>query len=259
MMGKQQENYGDILSKYLVEKISGKRVRWVQPKKIPWFSLPKLNYLGVGSIIHHATKRSIVWGSGIIDQKQEIASAAFRAVRGPKTRDYLIKHGYDCPEVYGDPALLLPDYFSPAITKKFKIGIIPHYNDFENIFHHFKDTENVKVIDMMTDDIEKTTVEILVCEKIISSSLHGVIIAHAYGIPALCVQFSDKVFGNGIKYTDYYASIGYEGFVPTIYEPVSLLRETEFMFEAAFQPQGIKIEELKGSLLKVCPFSKKAI
>ncbi|AVR47267.1 polysaccharide pyruvyl transferase family protein [Christiangramia fulva] len=255
-MGKQKENYGDLLSKYLVEKISGKKVNWVQPKKMPWYSSSKKNYLAAGSIIHHANKNSIVWGSGIIDHEQEIAVADFRAVRGPETRKYLLGKGCHCPEVYGDPALLLSDYFKPQINKRFKLGIIPHYNDFKEIKNHWKDQDGVSIIDMMTDNIEKTTVEILECEKIISSSLHGVIVAHAYGIPAVCVQFSDKVFGNGIKYTDYYASIGFDGFVQTNRDILSIVCETEKLFVDAFQPEEEKIQELKKSLLKVCPFKK---
>ncbi|WP_227009068.1 polysaccharide pyruvyl transferase family protein [Christiangramia fulva] len=256
LMGKQKENYGDLLSKYLVEKISGKKVNWVQPKKMPWYSSSKKNYLAAGSIIHHANKNSIVWGSGIIDHEQEIAVADFRAVRGPETRKYLLGKGCHCPEVYGDPALLLSDYFKPQINKRFKLGIIPHYNDFKEIKNHWKDQDGVSIIDMMTDNIEKTTVEILECEKIISSSLHGVIVAHAYGIPAVCVQFSDKVFGNGIKYTDYYASIGFDGFVQTNRDILSIVCETEKLFVDAFQPEEEKIQELKKSLLKVCPFKK---
>ena len=95
---KDKENYGDLLSKYLVEKISGRPVKFVHPKKQPWYTLNKTNYLAAGSIIHHATKDSIVWGSGIIDRQQKIADADFRAVRGPETRKFLLKLGYECPE-----------------------------------------------------------------------------------------------------------------------------------------------------------------
>ena len=91
MLLKEKENYGDLLSKYLVEKISGRPVKWIHPKKQPWYKLNKKNYLAIGSILHHATKNSVVWGSGIIDQKHKVAQADFRAVRGPRTREYLHK------------------------------------------------------------------------------------------------------------------------------------------------------------------------
>ena len=130
---KKKENYGDLLSKYLVEKISGKEIKWVHPKKQPWHKWDKKNYVTIGSILHHASKDSIVWGSGIIDNEQTLAKADFLAVRGPQTRKILLDLGYDCPEVYGDPALLLPKYYHPEVNKKYKLGIIPHYHDFNSV------------------------------------------------------------------------------------------------------------------------------
>ena len=117
---KPKENYGDLLSKYIVEKISAEKVKWVHPKKQPWYRFDKTNYLGIGSILAHASKNSIVWGSGIIDQNHPVEKADFRAVRGPKTRERLLALGYKCPEIYGDPALLLPKYFNPKVEKKYK-------------------------------------------------------------------------------------------------------------------------------------------
>lgn len=53
---KPKENYGDLLSKYIVEKISAEKVKWVHPKKQPWYRLDKTNYLGIGSILAHASR-----------------------------------------------------------------------------------------------------------------------------------------------------------------------------------------------------------
>lgn len=204
---KQKENYGDLLAKYLVEKISGRPVKWVHPKKKSWFKLNKKNYMAIGSILHHATKQSVVWGSGIIDQKHNIAEADYRAVRGPRTRDFLLNLGYDCPEVFGDPALLLPRYFSSAEEKKWKIGIIPHYLDFEEVKEAYSDEQDILVIDMMTLDVEAVTKQILQCRCTLSSSLHGLIVSHAYTIPSVWVEFSGKLFGDGIKFIDYLESV----------------------------------------------------
>lgn len=256
LMGKKKENYGDLLSRYLVEKISGKEAEWVQPKNKPWYKKSKTNYLAAGSIIHHVNEKSIVWGSGIIDHRQKIRKADFWAVRGPETRKYLQEKGYDCPDIYGDPALLLPDYFNPKLKKKFKLGIIPHYNDLVQVKKEYGNIDGIKIIDMMTNDVEETTMEILECERIISSSLHGVIVSHAYDIPVICVKFSNRVFGDGIKYKDYYASIGYEDFSQIDLSSYLKPEELEQLFKNAFQPRQEKMKELKRGLMRVCPFLK---
>ncbi|PKD21200.1 exosortase [Salegentibacter salinarum] len=255
-MFREKENYGDLLSKYLVEKISGKPVKFVQPKKQPWYKMNKTNFLAVGSILHHATKHSIIWGSGIIDHEQEIAEANFRAVRGPQTRDYLLKLGYRCPEVYGDPALLLPKYYNPQVKKKYKIGVIPHYHDYKTAVAFFGDKPGIKVIDLLTMNVEEVTRQILSSENIISSSLHGLIVAHAYQIPALWVEFSDKIFGNGIKYVDYFESLKLPIYKAEFIENGKTAEELfQLMQSKPLLPEVDQLEKIQKSLLKSCPFS----
>ena len=255
LMGKEKENYGDLLSKYLVEKISGQQIKWVQPKKQAWYHRNKKNYLTVGSIIHHATKDSIVWGSGIIDQHQQIAPADFRAVRGPRTRKYLLDLGYDCPEVYGDPALLLPLYFQPKVKKKFSLGIIPHYHDYNQVTEFYKDSPDILIIDLMTMDVEAATKQILSCEKTISSSLHGIIVSHAYEIPSIWVKFSEKIFGNDIKYQDYLESVNIPFYKPTYIESRIKGSAIEILiFETPNLPKEGEIKQLQEGLMKSCPF-----
>jgi pyruvyltransferase len=255
LMSKKKENYGDLLSKYLVEKLSEKKVEWVQPKKMSWFKLNKINYLAAGSIIHHANKKSIVWGSGIIDEKQKIAKADFQAVRGPRTRNYLLDLGYACPEVYGDPAVLLPLIYKPNIDKVYRIGVIPHYNDYNSVYEIYKNANGVRVIDLMTLDIEKVTNEILKCEKVVSSSLHGIIVAHAYRIPAVWIEFSNKIFGNGIKYMDYLESVKLPTYKPNFVGDNLMESELiELVENGANLPTENIIKKLQEDLMVNCPF-----
>jgi len=252
---KKKENYGDLLSKYLVEKISGKEVKWVHPKKQPWYTWDKTNYVTIGSILHHASKDSIVWGSGIIDKEQHISKADFRAVRGPKTREYLMKLGYACPEVYGDPALLLPKFYNPEVEKKHKLGIIPHYHDFKFVSENYKNDPEILVIDLMTLDVEEVTREILSCEKTISSSLHGVIVSHAYGIPSIWVEFSNEIFGDGIKYLDYLESIGLSIYKPKFLTGINSVKDLEVLIKNLPNlPEKVKITEMQERLMESCPF-----
>lgn len=255
---KEKENYGDLLSKYLVEKISGREVKWVHPRKQPWYKPEKKNYLAVGSILHHATKQSIVWGSGIIDQKQIITDAHYKAVRGPFSRNIILKAGFKCPENYGDPALLLPLYFKTPIEKEWKLGIIPHYHDYDTISKLYKDEEDIRVIDVMTNDIEEVTSIILACQYTISSSLHGLIVSHAYDIPSLWVQFSDKLFGDGIKFKDYFASVELGYYKVIINNKRSIKSLLTLFKEYPVKPDRQKITELQKSLLSSCPFHKQS-
>ena len=255
LMDKKKENYGDLLSKYLTKKISKKDIKWVHPKKLPWYRIDRINYLGVGSIIHHATKHSIVWGSGIIDHEQQVASADFRAVRGPKTREFLIKSGYSCPEVYGDPALLLPRFYKPRIQKTYKIGLIPHYNDYKEVASLYASDEDILVIDLMTLDVEDVTDLILKCEQTISSSLHGLIVSHAYKIPSIWVEFSDNIFGNGIKYIDYLESVDLPLYRPDFLEDLRSVDEFQILLgNYPNLPSLEKIKNLQDGLIMACPF-----
>ena len=99
----------------------------------PYFKPPKhdTEYCFIGSILSWlATSKSIVWGSGIIRDKDSIycQPKEVLAVRGPLTRERLLNEGIDCPEVYGDPALLLPLHYYPSIDHKYKYGIMARFN-----------------------------------------------------------------------------------------------------------------------------------
>jgi len=255
IQGKSKDNYGDLLGKYLVEKISKKTVVFAWPKKFSIYDWFSPIYVSIGSVLANVNYKCIVWGSGIIDRKTIIKKAKFLAVRGPQTRKVLLAQGFSVPEIYGDPALLLPRFFSPKVAKKFKIGVIPHYNDYKTVQKWFDDQEDILLIDLMTNDVETKTIEILQCEKIISSSLHGIIVAHTYGIPAVWQKFSVKVFGDDIKYQDYMESVNIPYYQPEIRkQPISRV-EMEFLFNQYTNlPDESQLENLREGLMEVCPF-----
>jgi pyruvyltransferase len=172
----------------------------------------KYKVYSTGSIMKYTNKESIVWGSGCIDINSigENPLKVF-SVRGPLTRNELLKRGIDCPEIYGDPALLYPKIYNPKIEKKYKWGLIPHYIDFESandrkIIKHFENL-GFKIIDICKGENEFID-ELLEVEYILSSSLHGLIASDAYGIPNARVSISNKLIGGDFKFIDYYKSVG---------------------------------------------------
>ncbi len=252
---KPHENYGDLLSKYLVEKISGRKVMYYNaPKKRKAFFQQK-HLLAIGSIMSYATKKSMVWGSGIITKKDTFSGGTFYAVRGPRSRERVLELGFKCPEVYGDPALLLPDYYRPANVKKsHTLGIIPHYVDYPKVAAWYQDKPDVKVIDLIGNDVEAITRKILSCERTVSSSLHGVIVSHAYGIPSVWVRFSDKLTGDNVKFEDYFLSVGLQPYTGMLIEDVISFSELESFFNISETlPEKETLEIIKERLLKAFP------
>jgi hypothetical protein len=228
-------NFGDILNKWLVEEISGRKV-----VKSP----PANNvHICIGSIIKYASDKMHVWGTGAMwEHDKPSPTAYYHAVRGPLTRDVVLRNGGDCPEIYGDPALLLPQFFNPEVPKKYKLGIIPHYVDYKAVKQAFP---KHKVINLINADPLAVVKEILQCEEIVSSSLHGIIAAQAYGVPAAWVQtIEGKLSGDGTKFRDYFLSTNQEIYTP--YE----LKDLDNI------PKSADIEIDLKKLLHAAPFFK---
>lgn len=171
----------------------------------------------IGSVMSKVRDSDVIWGVGCIRDISLNIRAKFLSVRGKLTRK-LIRGSY-VPEVYGDPALLLPLIFHPVVKKTNNVGYVPHYVD----KHLFK---NRKFIDVALP-WKQFVIEILKCKKIISSSLHGIVIAEAYGIPAEWAVYSDKVIGGGFKFKDYLTGTGREIQEPGLFPPIPNLPEIQ--------------------------------
>lgn len=243
-----EKNFGDILTPFILEALTDKKIVRIQKSQ---YYLHE-HYFVIGSILQRATKFTKVWGSGFIDENCQCIQAPLHvyAVRGPKSREKLLNAGVQCPEIYGDPALLLPKiYFPKKIEKKYKLGIIPHYIDKKiSWLDKIKNNEEIKVIDIQVDNPISFIDELLSCEKIASSSLHGIITADAYGIPSVWLEFSENVKGNGFKFIDYFLSVGRKDKKPLVVTDNIGLTE----IYDSFYDYKINIDLDK--LMDACPF-----
>lgn len=239
----EHPNWGDALSAVLAGLLSGRRI-----KEMLWHHQHR--YLAIGSILGGANSRAEVWGSGFMwaDEKLVEAPQAVHAVRGPRSRAKLLAMGIECPDIYGDPALLFPFFFNPTVEKKYPIGIIPHYSDQGHPWvEQYRGDPQVHIIDIQCG-IHKFVEEVKSCELIVSSSLHGVICSDSYGVPNLWIELSDEVWGSEFKFPDYFDSVGRE-----ISQPIA---PDENMTLSAvierFRPYSVNID-LK-PLIYACPF-----
>ena len=197
--GDKPRNFGDVLNANLF--------RYYGIDYTHTNNSNKANLFAIGSVIRLA-KKSVVLGSGIIKEGEKLdPENKYEFVRGPLTRQRILECGGECPEIYGDPALLLPK-FCPPVEKDCEIGFVPHYVH-KNPGKLAAKENGWKYIDVVNHDPLEVARQISACEKIVSTSLHGIIAAHAYGIPAAHIRLAKvkDLHGDGSKFADYYASV----------------------------------------------------
>lgn len=196
-------NIGDALTPWLIEKITGQ-----MPLYVPYgVEYPK--FMVSGSILNHAVPYTIVWGAGIADSNDIIhtrniwgKNIDIRATRGPySARRARIQAGIPVDHV-GDPAWLMPKFYIPVSRSLYKVGIIPHYVHHVEAAQWIGERTDIKLINVF-DTPENFVDDLLSCDVVYSSSLHGLIIADAYGIPSQWMDGTAKLGGDGIKFHDH--------------------------------------------------------
>lgn len=161
--------------------------------------------------------------------------------------------GIDCPSVFGDPALLLPRFYTPKrMEKRYKLGVIPHVIDWDyDVMRKIrKERNDILVIDLAHYDKWTDVIDqICSCEAIASSSLHGLIVSDAYNVPNCWITLSGKISGGLFKYFDYFSSVGREEAGPEKVEHMSDLQTIENKM-VSWKPITIDTDPILNS----CPF-----
>lgn len=194
---------GFVVADYMLKKRGLSLDTWVPQKR---------HMNSVGATIFSSYQTTTIWGSGVhhaegIFLKQlhyfPIRRLDIRSVRGPLSREVLLKMGHRCPEVYGDPAVLMPLIYQPHVEKIHEMLVISQIRTEVKFRAGHPD---LNMVSMNTNDYKAVIDAIASSKKVISSSLHGIILAEAYGVPAVMFRSYDKSVD--FKYLDYYASTG---------------------------------------------------
>lgn len=243
------QNWGDKLNPYLASRISGREV--IHRAEIyPVMRWPVHYWIGSHLSAACNDPQAIVWGAGFISSQDAVVAnpAKVYAVRGWLSNEKLKKAGITPPDVVGDPALLLPRFFQPA--RKYPqraLGVIAHcFERTDPFFLKARQWGNARFIDIC-GDIEDVVEKIVSCDRIVSSSLHGIICADAYGIPSVWLHASDKPKGDGFKFRDYFSSVGREDRGPLFVSESTEIEEIEDQFA------DYRVTIDLDTLLSVCP------
>ncbi|GFK23623.1 polysaccharide pyruvyl transferase family protein [Tetragenococcus halophilus] len=157
-----------------------------------------------------------VWGTGFIENKEWSNfyrnNMIFDAVRGQLTKNKVEDIlGHKINTTLGDGGILAPLLVEKGIekNKKYNVGIIPHFKEQnEPVFKKISDKfTNAKIINLR-DEPHQVIREIAQSEIVISSSLHGLIVADAFLVPNYHIVVTDNLLGDGFKFDDYYSAYG---------------------------------------------------
>lgn len=198
---KRPNNVGDHLSKVVFDFM-------LKNQRISRWQLHTIRFAFIGSVIQFIGAESHVFGSGFLSKKsieifkKKKPKLTIHAVRGPLTANALHEMGYIVPKIYGDPAILLPLIYEVKSVKLHTLTIIPHMSKL--VLYQTQYGENV--LSPLTEDWKAFVDRICASNLVISASLHGIIIAETYGVPA--VFLNDAESDDLFKYKDYYASTG---------------------------------------------------
>ncbi|MBL8599244.1 MAG: polysaccharide pyruvyl transferase family protein [Devosia sp.] len=211
----EDPNFGDIIAPWMHTMATGRRSVNV---RLRGGTSERPGIVTIGSLLHELDRPGhTVWGTGLICPIDEWIKAKLEnakpsrieAVRGHLTSNELVNQlGWDIPQVFGDPALLLPRYYRPRIRPELrdKIAVIPHYIHLDRFREMAPDT-SIVLVDARQHP-SKVIDAIASVERVVSTSLHGVICAQAFGKPWVSLLLADSpLVGGSFKFEDFFSNL----------------------------------------------------
>lgn len=202
-------NLGDKMGYLIANKILGdKKYKKLGMRDID--AVDESTFALVGSLLQVLAAKPVnVIGGGLINSNLRKYSEKIKiyGVRGFLTKALVLRDaGLDVP-VIGDPGLLLSDLYPLLKKEKKPLGFIIHKVDREIFLKNFPHFEN-QIIDNYLKP-EDFVEQLSGYSAVASTSLHGCVFCHSYGIPVRPFYLTDKVIGGDFKFSDYYSSLGF--------------------------------------------------
>jgi hypothetical protein len=211
--GRLLSNFGDEMSPLVLRALG---------YDVAWAPLESAEVTGIGSLLDlymwaRKPSCSVVWGSGLrAAPLPEVRDAVlgsvrdFVAVRGPRTRDAL---GLPVGTTLGDPGLLAPALIEGSRRpRQTRPVVVPHYR----VLATAQGRSEVKALSrsgfriVMPNENPFDVIGAIACAAVVyTSSLHGLIVADALGIPAVLLRFRGPALSGEpeFKYLDYFESV----------------------------------------------------
>lgn len=200
-------NFGDEFSALALAELTGGRVRWA--------SASRAGVYGIGSILTvYARERSEarIFGSGLRGAPSTpwtVPAGRALAVRGTLTRDAL---GLPGATVLGDPGLVVGSLDLGAVPRGRRPLVLPHFGAVGSApARRVLAAMRAGGYDVVLPNAAPLEVarRVAAAPFLATSSLHGLVFAHALGTPACLVTFPGLAHREPLfKYDDYLSALG---------------------------------------------------
>lgn len=203
LKGPRTNNFGDQMNSFILRQL-GLTHDWAEPEDA--------ELVVVGSVLEQLPNywAGTVCGAGKLHERSRIhlSDARVFALRGKLTAAGVVGLGGQKPAL-GDPGLLVPMWVRQPQAKH-DLGVVPHWSDTE-LRQRFSYGYYIDP----SQPVQQVIEQIASCKRIVSSSLHGLIVADAYGIPRQAempatpasadklLPYEDSKSGGDFKFRDY--------------------------------------------------------
>ena len=188
-------NFGDRLNPWLARRLGF----W--PRRA---SLVQADVIAVGSVLDGlpSSSTSRIWGAGLMTADgapPSIPAGRILAGRGKSTRDLLGACG---SVARGDPGLLV-GHFASRLPQRYSVGLVPHLSHRGGAtFRTFANSVPGSVLVDVTASPKKVIRTLSQCGCVVTSSLHGLVVADSLGIPATWVMPDPVILGGDFWFRD---------------------------------------------------------
>lgn len=192
-------NFGDDLTPWLLPHYG----------IVPLYREPRAaRLIGVGSLLEFVPHdfSGAIWGSGLMnDERHPLPTASVLAIRGPLTAERI---GLTDEPAFGDPGILVARHL-PRPPSDGRIAVVPHghHRPHPQLDRRVREAGDAARVVNVHQRAAAAVREIAASRAVITTSLHGLITADSYGIPAVWTTLDPPLGGGDFKFRDYEAAV----------------------------------------------------